>query len=208
MEVVHSIRPALTIVVSMIAALLILRSEHRPNLREFWTILASLIKFSLVASLLPTVMAGKVVETTLVEILPGVPLQLRVDSFGIYFALVASGLWILTSIYSIGYMRGLNEHAQTRYFFSFALCLSSTMGIAFSSNLLTFFVFYEMLTISTYPLVIHKETPEAIVAGRKPETGDAARPGLACAGVRLADRGTSASQEAPFRFGGSISTKT
>lgn len=167
MEVVHSIRPALAIVVSMVAALLILRSDRHPNVREFWSILASVIKFSLVASLLPTVMEGRIVEITLMEILPGMPLQLRVDSFGLYFALVASGLWILTTIYSIGYMRGLKEHAQTRYFFSFALCLSATMGVAFAANLLTFFIFYEMLTIATYPLVIHKESKEAIVAGRK-----------------------------------------
>jgi multicomponent Na+:H+ antiporter subunit D len=167
MEVVYSIRPALCVLVSLVAAFLILSSNRHPNVRELWTLLAAVTKFSLVASLLPTVMEGKVVEFTILEILPGLPLQLRVDTFGLYFALVASGLWILTSLYSIGYMRGLKEHAQTRYFFSFALCLSATMGIAFSGNLLTFFVFYEMLTISTYPLVIHKETPEAIMAGRK-----------------------------------------
>ncbi len=167
MEVVHSIRPVLAILVSMLAALLILRSDRWPNLREFWTLLAALVKFSLIASLLPTVLGGKVVEMTLIEILPGLPLALRVEPFGLYFALVASGLWILTSIYSIGYMRGLKEHAQTRYFCSFALCLSATIGIAFAANLLTFFVFYEMLTMATYPLVVHKETPAAIMAGRK-----------------------------------------
>ncbi len=156
MEVVYSIRPLLAIVVSMVASVLILRWDHNPNVREFWTILASVLKFSLVASLLPQIMDGKVVESTLIELLPGIPLKLRVDPFGLYFALVASGLWILTSIYSIGYMRGLKEHSQTRYFFSFALCLSATMGIAFAANLLTFFIFYEMLTIATYPLLIHK----------------------------------------------------
>ena len=167
MEVVHSIRPALAVLVSLVAAFLILRSDRYPNLREAWTLLAAVIKFAIVLSMLPTVIAGKVVEFTLVEILPGLPLLLRVDSFGLYFALIASGLWILTSIYSIGYMRGMNEHAQTRYFFSFALCLSAAMGIAFAGNLLTFFVFYEMLTMATYPLVVHKETPAAVMAGRK-----------------------------------------
>jgi len=167
MEVVQSIRPALTIVVSMVAAFLILASDRHPNIREFWTLLAALIKFALVASLLSTVIEGKVVESPPLEVLPGLALKLRVDSFGLYFALVASGLWILTSLYSIGYMRGLKEHAQTRYFFSFALCLSATMGIAFAGNLLTFFIFYEMLTLATYPLVVHKETSEAIMAGRK-----------------------------------------
>lgn len=167
MEAVHSVRPALAILVSLVAAFLILRTDRHPNLRELWTLLAAVAKFSLVASLLPTVLDGKVVEFTLWEILPGLPLELRVDSFGLYFALVASGLWILTSLYSIGYMRGLDEHGQTRYFFSFALCLSAAMGIAFAGNLLTFFVFYEMLTMATYPLVVHKESPEAIMAGRK-----------------------------------------
>lgn len=70
-------------------------------------------------------------------------------------------------VYSIGYVRGLNEHAQTRYFFNFAICLSATMGIAFSGNLLTLFIFYEILTVSTYPLVAHKETEDAIMGGRK-----------------------------------------
>ena len=167
MEVVHSIRPALAVLVSMVAAFLILRSDRHPNIRELWTLLAAVVKFGLVASLLPAVMDGKVLEFSILEILPGLSLQLRVDSFGLYFALVASGLWILTSLYSIGYMRGLKEHAQTRYFFSFALCLSAAIGIAFAGNLLTFFIFYEMLTVATYPLVVHKETPEAIMAGRK-----------------------------------------
>lgn len=167
MEVVSSIRPFLAVVVSLVAAFLILGSDRYPNIREFWTLLASIIKFFLVLSLLPWVMEGKVVEFTFLEILPGLALLFRVDSFGLYFALVASGLWILTSLYSIGYMRGLKEHAQTRYFFSFALCLSATIGLAFSGNLLTFFLFYELLTLATYPLVVHKETQEAIVAGRK-----------------------------------------
>jgi multicomponent Na+:H+ antiporter subunit D len=82
-----------------------------------------------------------------------------VDAFGLVFGLLASGLWVLTSIYSIGYMRSLQEHAQTRYFFCFALALSATMGIAFSANLLTLY-FYEILTLSTWPLVAHKETPK------------------------------------------------
>jgi len=108
-----------------------------------------------------------VAEINIVEIFPGISLALRVDQFGIFFALIASGLWIFTSFYSIGYMRGENSHKQTRYFACFAVCLSATMGIAFAANLLTFIVFYEILTIATYPLVIHVEDREAINAGRK-----------------------------------------
>jgi multicomponent Na+:H+ antiporter subunit D len=86
---------------------------------------------------------------------------------GLIFGLSASALWLLTSFFSIGYVRGLSEQKQTRYFASFAVCLSATMGIAFAANLLTFIIFYEVLTMATYPLVIHEETPEAISAGRK-----------------------------------------
>jgi multicomponent Na+:H+ antiporter subunit D len=90
-----------------------------------------------------------------------------VDAFGLLFASGASLLWILTSFYSIGYMRSLKEHAQTRYFSCFALALSATIGVAFAANLFTLFLFYEALTLVTYPLVGHKETVEAKAGARK-----------------------------------------
>jgi multicomponent Na+:H+ antiporter subunit D len=166
-EVFTSIVPLYVVVVSLAAVPLIILSYASPNLREFWTIAASVIKFLLVISLLPAALEGRVAEFTLLQISPGIGLTLRVDQFGIFFALIASGLWIFTSFYSIGYVRGNNEKKQTRYFASFAVCLSATMGVAFAGNLLTFIIFYEMLTIATYPLVIHKENKEAIAAGRK-----------------------------------------
>ncbi|MDI6889587.1 MAG: monovalent cation/H+ antiporter subunit D family protein [Thermodesulfovibrionales bacterium] len=168
MEVISSIRPLLAVMVSLIAAcLIVLTGERARNLRELWTILASVSKFIIVASMIPFIIQGKTLEYTIISLAPGLLLQLRVDAFGLLFGVLASTLWIATSLYSIGYMRGLNEHAQTRYFFCFAIALSATMGIAFAGNLLTLFVFYEVLTIATYPLVAHKETPEAIKAGRK-----------------------------------------
>ncbi|MDO8785769.1 MAG: monovalent cation/H+ antiporter subunit D family protein, partial [Syntrophales bacterium] len=168
MEVVSSIRPLLAVLVSLVGAFLILLTGERSrNLRESWTILASSAKFIIVISMIPSVLEGKALEYTIISISPGLLLQFRVDAYGLLFGLLASALWIATSLYSIGYMRGLNEHSQTRYFFCFAMALSATMGIAFAANLLTLFVFYEMLTIATYPLVAHKETPEAIKAGRK-----------------------------------------
>lgn len=159
--------PLFAILVSLAAVPFILLSSNKPNLREFWTIAAGIIKFLLVLTLVPAALEGQVIEYTLFEIAPNLPLELRADSFGVFFAIIASGLWIFTSFYSIGYMRGHNEKKQTRYFASFAICLSSTIGIAFSGNLLTFLLFYEILTIATYPLVIHSETKEAISAGRK-----------------------------------------
>ena len=159
--------PLLAVLVSLAAVPFILLSSNKPNLREFWTIAAGVIKFLLVLTLLPSALDGETVKITLLEIAPNLPLVLEADTFGVFFAIIASGLWIFTSFYSIGYMRGHDEKKQTRYFASFAVCLSSTIGIAFSGNLLTFIIFYEMLTLATYPLVIHSENKEAIAAGRK-----------------------------------------
>lgn len=168
MEVVSSITPLLTVLVSAVGACLILATgDKKRNLRESWTIIAAVIKFALVVSMVPLVLEGKIIEFTFINLAPGLPLQLKVEPFGMLFALLASTLWIATSFYSIGYMRGLNEHAQTRYFFCFAVCLSATMGIAFSANLITFFIFYEILTVATYPLVMHMETEEAYLGSRK-----------------------------------------
>ncbi|GAA5521325.1 monovalent cation/H+ antiporter subunit D family protein [Aliifodinibius salicampi] len=159
--------PLYAVLASLAAVPFILLSSNKPNLREFWTILAGVVKFLLVLTLIPTALEGRTVELTLFEIAPNLPIELHADPFGVFFAIIASGLWIFTSFYSIGYMRGHKEKKQTRYFASFAVCLSSTIGIAFSGNLLTFLLFYEMLTIATYPLVIHSENKEAIRAGRK-----------------------------------------
>ncbi|MGF1670370.1 MAG: monovalent cation/H+ antiporter subunit D family protein [Balneolaceae bacterium] len=159
--------PLYAILVSFFAVPLILLSSGRPNLRESWTIIAAVIKFILVLTLVPAAVAGETVELNLFEIAPGLPFLLKADPFGVFFAIIASGLWIFTSFYSIGYVRGAGEKKQTRYFASFAVCLSSTIGVAFAGNLLTFIIFYEILTVATYPLVIHKENKEAINGGRK-----------------------------------------
>ena len=167
METYFSLKPLLAVLVSLVAMVLIVIPNQRPNVRESWTIMAAVAKFVIVLSMLPSVLQGRYPEITLFSISPGISLALRVDTLGIIFGLSASLLWILTSFFSIGYVRGVSEHKQTRYFASFAVCLSATMGIAFAANLLTLVIFYEILTIATYPLVIHKETPEAIFGGRK-----------------------------------------
>jgi multicomponent Na+:H+ antiporter subunit D len=136
-------------------------------LREAATILASIVKLVIVLTMLPDVVNGRYPELKLLSLSPGIELALKVDEAGIIFAKLASALWLVTSFYSIGYMRGVNEKRQTRFYGSFALCLSSAVGIAFSANLLTFYLFYEVLTIATYPLVTHKGNEEALKAGRK-----------------------------------------
>ncbi|ATZ61836.2 MAG: monovalent cation/H+ antiporter subunit D family protein [Methanosarcinales archaeon Met12] len=167
MEPVHSIRPVLAIAVSLACTFLILAHGKHRNLREFWSILGSTSKFLVVLSMFPFVLAGGVYIFEGPGIAPGISLDFRADAFSIFFSSLSSFLWILTTVYSIGYMRALEEHRQTRYFFFFGICVASTVGIAHANNLFTLFIFYELLTLATYPLVIHKETPEAMKAGRK-----------------------------------------
>mgnify|MGYP006280917381 CR=1 FL=1 len=167
MTEITSIRPLAAVLVSAVVIVPILASRGRPNLREGWTVLAAVTKLSLVASMVPGVLDGKVYVTDFGTFVPGVDFALRADPLGILFGLLASLLWLVTSFYSIGYMRGLDEHDQTRYFAAFAGSLSAAIGVAFASNLLVLFVFYELLTVATYPLVAHDETDEARAAGRK-----------------------------------------
>jgi multicomponent Na+:H+ antiporter subunit D len=166
METVVSSLPFWACAVSLIAVVPIAANGAWPNLREGFTFLAGIIKLLLVLAMLPAVLDGKVLEFTFCQILPNTALQFRVDSFGLLFALVASSLWLVTSLYSIGYMRGLKEHAQTRFYSFFAVSLSATIGVAFSANLLTLYVFYEILSLATYPLVTHHQDKDARSGGR------------------------------------------
>ncbi len=165
-ETIESMVPIWACLVSLIAVIPIILAGKKPNLREGFTFAAGFAKFALVASMLPTVLSGKVIVATICPILPTVPLQFRVDGLGLLFALVASILWIPTSLYGIGYMRSLKEHSQTRFFAFFAISLSATLGVAFAGNLLTLYVFYEMLSLSTFPLVTHHQDKEGRSGGR------------------------------------------
>jgi multicomponent Na+:H+ antiporter subunit D len=137
-----------------------------PNVRETVTLVTAGVLCAVVWSLLAPVTAGARPEMSIVEVLPGISLALKVEPLGLLFALVASSLWIVNSIYSIGYMRANDEPRQTTFYVCFAVALGSTIGIAFAKNLFTLFLFYEALTLSTYPLVTHKRNEEAIRAGR------------------------------------------
>jgi multicomponent Na+:H+ antiporter subunit D len=168
METIVSIKPLLAVLVSAVGALFIIFFGKKPNIRESWSLIAGVLKLVIVLSMIPAVVYDKtIISYSLFTILPGIEIGFRVDAFGLLFAMGASLLWIATSFYSIGYMRSTNEHSQTRYFSCFAVSLSATIGVAFSANLFTMFLFYEILTIITYPLVAHKGTPEAKAGGRK-----------------------------------------
>jgi multicomponent Na+:H+ antiporter subunit D len=138
------------------AAGIALAGRINANLRETVTLVTAGSLAMAVWSLLPAVLAGNRPGVTLIELIPGVEIAFRVEPLGMLFAALASGLWIINSIYSIGYMRGNNEKNQTRFYMMFAVSLAATIGVAFAGNLITLFLFYEILTLSTYPLVAHK----------------------------------------------------
>jgi multicomponent Na+:H+ antiporter subunit D len=156
----------LCLLVPALGAAGIVAAGRWPNLRETVTLVTAAALFVCVLAVLAGLLDGDLPTVVLAEPLPGLPLALRPEPLGVLFALLASGLWLVTSVYSIGYMRAKQEKHQTRFYLCFAIALLGAMGVALASNLLTLFVFYELLTLSTYPLVAHAGTPEAIRGAR------------------------------------------
>ena len=165
--IIEDARPFLSFVIPLIGVLgIVWAGESRKNLRETCTFIAAFAQAAVVLSMIPKVLGGVIFEYQIWQVFTNVPLLLRVDGPGLLFASVASVLWIATTLYAIGYMRGLHEHAQTRFYSFFAISLSATMGVAFSANLLTIYFFYEMLSVSTFPLVTHMQDKSARTGGR------------------------------------------
>lgn len=156
----------LAILVPLIGVVPIVLADRLPNLREAFSLITAGLLFAVVFSLWRLVDQGARPEVVIGEMLPGLPIALSVEPLGMLFALIASFLWIVTTIYAIGYMRGHHEKHQTRFYAFFAVAIASTMGIALAGNMLTLFIFYEALTISTFPLVTHAGTEQAKRAGR------------------------------------------
>jgi multicomponent Na+:H+ antiporter subunit D len=137
-----------------------------PSLRDAITVIVGCCTLAAVLGIVPPVLAGARPELELFSPLPGLALAFHAEPLGVLFALLASGLWIVTSFYAFGYMRAHKEKNQTRFFVCFAIAIASALGIALSRNLLTLFLFYEILTFSTYPLVTHHGTESAKRGGR------------------------------------------
>jgi multicomponent Na+:H+ antiporter subunit D len=156
----------LTILIPFAAVFTNLIFRNNPNLRDGITLGAAIATFATVLVILSN--EGNATSQTYVfsTVMPGLDLGFNVEPLGLMFAIIASGLWILTHLYGIGYMRGNNEDNHPRFFACFAFAISSVMGIAFSANMFTLFLFYEALTLSTYPLVAHKGTKESISGAR------------------------------------------
>ncbi len=167
MSTVMSLLPLGAVLTPLVGIVFIIASRRHPDVREGVTILTAVTTLLFVASMVPAVLSGQVPTTDLGMFVPGIAFVLRADPLGMVFGLLASFLWLVTSFYSIGYMRGLDEHSQTRYFAAFAGSIASAVGVAFASNLIVLYLFYELLTVATYPLVAHDETEEARTAGRK-----------------------------------------
>jgi multicomponent Na+:H+ antiporter subunit D len=156
----------LALAIPTVGAVLIVLTGSIPNLRETVTLVTAGLLAIDVYSMVPMVFAGETLTTGRLEVVPGLEIGFTVEPLGMLFACVASTLWIVNSIYSIGYMRGNNEPRQTTFYVFFAIAIAATMGVAFSANLFTIFLFYELLTLSTYPLVTHKGNDAARRGGR------------------------------------------
>jgi multicomponent Na+:H+ antiporter subunit D len=155
-----------SLLIPIIGAVLIWIVGRQPNVRETVTIITSVLLFSSVVQVLPNISNGERPELLLLNVAPGLQVAFQIEPLGMLFALIASFLWIVNSLYSIGYMRGNKEPRQTQFYIAFAVALSATMGIAFAGNLFTLFIFYEVLTLSTYPLVAHHGDSKARTGGR------------------------------------------
>lgn len=154
------------LLIPFVGAVLIATQHRSPNRRETVTLVTAVALFLCVLPLAPQVLDGARPGLNVLTIMPGLDLRFEIEPLGMLFALIASGLWIVNSIYSIGYMRANNEKHQTRFYVCFAGAIASTIGIAFAANLVTLFLFYEILTLITYPLVTHAGTQEARRSGR------------------------------------------
>lgn len=150
----------------LVGALVISRLDKAPNIREVITILTSAVLLIVVITLFNRLSAGDAERIVLAEPFDGITIAFSLENLGMIFALVASSLWLVTSIYAIGYMRAHHEKHQTRFFALFAIAISAVMAICFADNLFTLFLFYEVLTLSTYPLVTHSGDEKAKKSGR------------------------------------------
>ena len=158
----------LILVIPLIAAVLIPIVGKYPNVREAVSILAALSLLSVVIWLVRFVGADIThrPELFLIEFAGNFELKLKLEPLGAVFAAIASALWLVNTVFTIGYMRGNKEKHQTRFYLCVAIAISAVMGIASAGNLITLFVFYEILTLSTFPLVTHKGDAKAKKGGR------------------------------------------
>ena len=155
------------LVITLIAPLVIWLMRDDEDKREGVSFVAAAAAFLSVLVLVPKVLAGNIWVYTVSTLFPGISIRFCVDGLSLIFALIATFLWFLATSYNIGYMRNLKEHAQTRYYFCFAIAIFGAVGVAFSANVFTLYLFYEIITVFTYPLVAHHQDAEGFAGARK-----------------------------------------
>ncbi len=165
--IINSAKPLIPILIVLVTSVLIMVSKKRQNVREFWSVAGSVLTFLAVATMVPAVMGGNKIVYTLSTIAPGISLNFRVDALSLVFGIISSFLWIFATFYNIGYMRALDEHAQTRYYACFAIAILGAQGVSFSGSLFSLYLFYEIITIFTYPLVAHHQDEEGYAGAKK-----------------------------------------
>jgi multicomponent Na+:H+ antiporter subunit D len=156
--------PALIVLSSLLPGLLIFflrEGSHR--LRTALNLSGALIKLLLVGVMIWGVFHEHVYETRW-TLAPGLDLVLHADALSVLFVTLSTVLWLVTTVYAIGYLE--DSPHRSRFFGFFSLCVTATVGLALAGNLLTFVIFYEALTLATYPLVAHRGTPEALRGAR------------------------------------------
>ncbi len=159
----NELLPLAVLASSLLPGLVIfLLPEARVGLRTALNLLGALTKAALVGILLAGVYAGEEYGFRY-AVLPGLELVLKADALGLLFMTLSTVLWLFTTLYAIGYLEGAPH--RSRFFGFFSLCVTATMGIAMAGNLFTFFIFYELLTLSTFPLVVHRGTDKAMRGG-------------------------------------------
>jgi multicomponent Na+:H+ antiporter subunit D len=164
---VNSVQLLIALLVPLFGAVGVMLKGRNENLRESISCVSSLILFGIVLSLIPDILHRRTLIFHMFTLLPGVSITLRADAMSMIFAIVASSLWTIAVFYSMGYMRGLKEHAQTRFNACFALSIFGAIGVAFSDNLFTLYLFYEIVSVCTYPLVAHHQDDEGYHGARK-----------------------------------------
>lgn len=166
-NIIRSAHLLLPLAITFLAPFIIWMLGKHPNRREMVSFVASALTLLSVAWMLPGVLHGKIYTYTLFTIMPGVHVSFMADGLSMLFGVVSSLLWFVTTAYNVGYMRSLKEHAQTRYYFCFAIAIFGAQGVAFAGNIFTLYLFYEVITMFTYPLVAHHQDAEAYSGARK-----------------------------------------
>lgn len=164
---IHSPALLIALLIPLIGTLGVMFRGKEENIREGISSVSSLLLFVTVLFISRDVWSGKTLEFEMFSLLPGISVTLRADAMAMIFAIVASSLWTIAVYYSMGYMRGLNEHAQTRFNACFALAIFGAIGVAFSANLFTMYLFYEIVSVCTYPLVAHHQDEEGYEGAKK-----------------------------------------